>query len=54
MNFENRSIFDRPYSPPQTASGSNQPFCHSTLSGYTHTDRLMDRRQVYFDNALML
>jgi len=24
---------DRPYSPPQTASGSIQPFCHSTISG---------------------
>ena len=23
----------------QTASGSNQPFCHSTLSGHTQTDR---------------
>jgi len=23
---------DRPYLPPQTASGSNQPFCHSALS----------------------
>jgi len=29
------------YSPPQTASGSNQPFCHNTLSGPTNrqTDR---------------
>jgi len=26
---------DRPHSPFQTASGSNQPFCHSTLSGQT-------------------
>ena len=26
---------DRPQSPFQTASGSNQPFCHSTLSGQT-------------------
>ena len=32
---------DRRHSPPQTASGSNQPFCHSTLSGHTHTDRQM-------------
>jgi len=24
---------DRPHSPPQTASGSNQPFCHNTFSG---------------------
>jgi len=31
----------QPHSPPQTASGSIQPFCHSTLSG--HTDRLIDR-----------
>ena len=28
------------HSPPQTASGSNQTFCHSTLS--RHTDRLRD------------
>ena len=28
---------DRPHSPPQTASGSKQPFCHSTLSWQTHT-----------------
>jgi len=26
---------DRPHSPSQTASTSNQPFCHSTLSGPT-------------------
>jgi len=34
---------DRSYSPPQTASGSSQPFCHSTLSGHMHrhTDRQM-------------
>jgi len=31
---------DRPYSPFQTASGSNQPFCHSTLS--RQTDRPTD------------
>ena len=29
------------YSPPQTAFGSNQPFCHSTFSG--QTDRQTDR-----------
>jgi len=28
---------DRTHSPPQTASGSNQPFCHNTLSGPTDT-----------------
>ena len=28
---------DRPHSPPQTASESNQPFCHSTLA--RRTDR---------------
>jgi len=28
---------DRPHLLPQTASGSNQPFCHSTLSGQTDT-----------------
>jgi len=33
----------RPHSPSQTASGSNQPFCHSTLSD-THTDRHTDRQ----------
>ena len=26
---------DRPQSPPQSASRSNQPFCHSTASGQT-------------------
>jgi len=36
---------DRSHSPPQTASGSNQPFCHSTLSGQTQIDR-WDKRQV--------
>jgi len=43
---------DRPHSPSsQTASGSNQPFCQSTLSGqtdqhtHTQTDR-WDRRQL--------
>jgi len=42
---------DRPHSPSQTASGSNQLFCHNTLSGqtdrqtYAQTDRLY-RRQV--------
>jgi len=30
-----RPSFDRLHSPPQTASGSNQPFCHNTLSGPT-------------------
>ena len=29
------------HSPPQTAAGSTQPFCHSTLSG--QTDRQTDR-----------
>jgi len=35
---------DRPHSPPQMASGSNQPFCLNTLSGPTHrhTDRPTD------------
>ena len=28
---------DRPYSPLQTASGSRQAFCHSTVSGQTDT-----------------
>jgi len=32
------------HSPPQTASGSNQPFCHNTLSGQTNqpTDQPTD------------
>jgi len=30
---------DRPHSPSQTASGSSQPFCHSTLA--EQTDRQM-------------
>ena len=40
---------DRPHSPSQTASGSNQPFCHNTLSGptdrqtYRPTDKLGNR-----------
>jgi len=33
---------DRPHSPSQTASGSNQQFCHNTLSG--ETDRQTDRQ----------
>jgi len=35
---------DRPHSPSKTASGSYQPFCHSTLSGLTdrHTHRPTD------------
>jgi len=42
--------FDQPHSPSQTASGSTQPFCHSTLSdrhtdAHTQTDRWA-RRQV--------
>jgi len=46
---------DRPHSLPQTASGSNQPFCHNTLSGHRHTqtDR-WDRRQVYSNSAYAL
>ena len=35
---------DRPQSPSQTASGSNQPFCHSTVSG--PTDQLTDRHTI--------
>ena len=31
---------DQPPSPPQTASGFNQPFCHNTLCG--QTDRQTD------------
>jgi len=41
----NTPILDRHHSPPQTASGSTQPFCHNTLSGPTdrQTDGLGDR-----------
>jgi len=35
---------DQPHSPPQTASGSSQPFCHNTLC--RQTDRLTDRQMV--------
>jgi len=38
----NTPILDRPHSPSQTASGSIQPFCHSTLS--RQTDRQSDRQ----------
>jgi len=38
---------DRPYSPLQAAFGSNQPFCHSTLSG--HTGRETDRHTGRWD-----
>jgi len=48
---------NQPHSPPQTASRSNRPFCHSTLSRHTHTrthtDR-WDRRQVYSNKAYAL
>jgi len=47
---------DRLYSPPQTASRSNQPFCHSTPSGQTDspTDRQTDWRQVCTKSRLRL
>jgi len=38
----NTPILDRPHSPSQTASGSNQPFCHNTL----RTERPTDQRTV--------
>jgi len=38
----NTPILDRPHSPLQTASRSNQPFCHSTPSG--QTDRQTNRQ----------
>jgi len=43
-----RPSLDRLHSPSRTASGSNQPFCHSTLSGPTgrQTDRPTDRLEV--------
>jgi len=43
-------FLDRPHSPSQTASGSNQPFRHNTLSG--QTDRWA-RRQVHTMSALL-
>jgi len=36
---------DRLHSPSQMASGSNHPFCHSSLFGQTQTDRWA-RRQI--------
>ena len=36
---------DRPHSPPQTISGSNQPFCRNTLQ----TDRQMDKQTNRWD-----
>ena len=46
---------DQPHSPLQTASGSSQPFCHSTLSGHrqTPTDR-WSRWQTYTKSAYTL
>jgi len=34
---------DRPHSPPQTISGSTQPFCHNTLSGKTDREGLGEK-----------
>jgi len=49
---------DRPRSPSQTTPVSNQPFCHSTLSGQTdrHTRQTntWDRRQVCKKSAYPL
>ena len=48
---------DRPHSPFQTASVSNQPFCHNTLYRHIdldrrrHTTDTRDRRQVYSNSA---
>jgi len=41
----NTPILDQSHSPPQTVSGSNQPFCHNTLCALTkrQTDRQSDR-----------
>jgi len=36
-------LIHSPHSQYQRESGSNQPFCHSTLSRHTHTDRPTDR-----------
>jgi len=42
-SHQTHECLSRPHSPSQTASVSNQPFCHSTLSGLTdrHTFRQM-------------
>ena len=46
---------DRSQSPPQTASGSILPFCHSTLYGQTDTQtNRWDKRQVYSNSAYAL
>ena len=47
------AYIDRPHSPPQTAPGSNQPFCHNTLSGQIDrpTDRPTDRRETCTKSA---
>jgi len=45
---------NRFHSPSQTASGSAQPFCHSTLSGPTDTQTQTNRwsrRMLYFNTA---
>ena len=46
---------DLPHSPPQMASGSIQPFFHSTLSEHLdrHTDQ-QDKQQVYSNSAYAL
>jgi len=45
---------DRPHSPPQTASGSNQPFCDNTFSGLTdrQTDRQMGKATIVYQERL--
>jgi len=65
LPFDNRNprlihpSLDRRRSPPQTASGSSQPFCHSTLSKQTDTQTdtqtdIGDKRQVYSKSHLRL
>ena len=50
------SSLDRPHSPPQTASGSNQPFCHSTFFGHTDrpTEEMDDRHVKIPAHALLI
>jgi len=43
-------FLDRPQSPHQTASASNQPFCHNTLSG--PTDRQIEFATIVYQQRL--
>ena len=46
---------DRPHAPPQTASGSNQQFCHNTLCGQTDgpgSKSWLDRLSLTFSQVI--